>query len=65
MQQDFLETFRTSTLMVFQQEKENRESHSFRSDDPHLKKQRLCLHKWFSLTKLCKVCTLCEKVIIG
>ncbi len=26
------------------------------------KKQRLCIHKWFYLTKKIMVCTLCEKV---
>ena len=46
---DTLEVFRTSTLMGFQHEKE--------------KKQRMCLHKWFSLTISCKVCLLCQKVI--
>jgi hypothetical protein len=26
------------------------------------KKQRICLHKWFNLTKTISVCLLCEKV---
>ena len=29
------------------------------------KKQRLCLHKWFSLTAKCSVCLLCQKVVFS